>query len=316
VNIEPEFFVDERGHLGARFNVPHGAPIVVKIMADSITDGGSRLVTWIWEYPRSIHAEVMTYRVISRNLASSRAIPTAKLRRRVVEAPVVPVHWGQNQAGMQANTEVEDTASALAWWLRGRDLMAEHHAEGERLGLHKQVVNRIIEPWMQAVGVISMTDHANMFHQRKHKDAEPNFQVIATLAWELFHNHLPEYLAPGGWHIPFVGDVLTASGIDELLKISTGRCARVSYLTHEGTRDLSEDVALHDKLVGTFDGGDPGHFSPFEHPAKAMGGRQRYGNFEGWKQYRKFFTKEAGPNTDDRCNRCGCWEGRHAKGCV
>lgn len=257
-----DLYIDENGFLCAKCEIPFGAPIVVKIVLDSITEGGSRLVTWIWEYPRKIHAEVMTHRVLSRNLASSRAIPATKLRKRVQEMPVVPVHWGQNQKGMQATQEVTNVDEARRWWLRGRDLMAAHHAEGEALGLHKQIVNRIIEPWMQAVGLISATDHANLFHLRKHPDAEPNFQVIATLAWELFHNHMPEFLAPGGWHIPFIqsADIQRANQTEELLALSVGRCARISYLTHDGKRDPNEDIELHNKLAKTASlGAEPMH---------------------------------------------------------
>lgn len=299
--------------------IPGGAPIVVRILADSITTEGSRLVTWIWEYPRMIHAEIMTHRVLSRNLSSSRAIPAKRLRERVLAAPVIPVHWGQNQAGMQASAEIADTQAAYAWWIRGRDLMAKHHAEGEAIGLHKQIVNRVIEPWMQAAAVVSATDHANLFHLRKHKDAEPNFQVIAELAWELFHNHMPTYIAPGGWHLPFVRgeDLEQAISTEELLKVSVGRCARVSYLTHDGVRDRAEDIALHDRLANTATlGADPMHASPFEHQAQAFGNRERFANFEGWRQYRKKFKHEAGPSTEQRCSACGCWGGRHVKGCV
>jgi hypothetical protein len=306
--------------------IPGGAPIVVKIVADSITYDGSRLVTWCWEYQRIIHAEIMTHRALSRNAASSRAIPAKKLRQRVLDAPAMPVHWGQNQAGMQASTEVADVDAARQWWLEGRNMMAAHHERGEALGLHKQIVNRVIEPWMTIAVVVSMTDHANLFHLRKHKDAEPNFQVIATLAWELFHNHMPTYLPSGEWHLPYItpedhAEVRTKTDaafiVDDLKKISTGRCARVSYLTHEGKRDIAEDIALHDKLANTASlGADPMHASPFEHPAKAVGGRQRFGNFEGWMQYRKFFKHENGPDTTVRCDACGCWGGRHVNGCV
>jgi hypothetical protein len=301
--------------------------IEVKILQDSITDGGSRLVTWEWTYPRMIHAEIMTHRALSRNSASSRAIPTRKLRERTLTNPAMHVHWGKNQAGMQASTEIDDTTAAREWWLRGLDLMAEHHTEGECLGLHKQIVNRVIEPWMMITVIVSMTDHANLFHLRRHKDAEPSFQIIASKAWDLFHENTPRYCMPGQWHLPMIDEddrrECFAHGnpdgvaVDLLKKISVGRCARVSYLTHDGRRDLEEDIELHDKLARTASmGADPMHASPFEHVAVAVGGRQRIGNFEGWKQYRKLFAHENGPSTDDRCERCGCWDGRHTSGCA
>ncbi len=306
--------------LAAKVENGDGAPIVVKIVKDSITDGGSRLVTWCWEYWRGIHEEVMTHRVLSRNSASSRAIPTSKMREWVTGKPFIPFYWGQNQKGMQAGSEIEDVETARRWWIDGLDMIAAHHAKGEALGLHKQIVNRVIQPWMMIAVIVSSTDHANLFHLRKHMMAEPHFQCIATLAWELFHNHMPTYLPPGHWHLPYIDTTDQTAGISSVVvakKISTGRCARVSYLTHEGKRDPYEDVRLHDQLANTATlGADPMHASPFEHPAMAVGRRERHGNFEGWKQYRKFFVHEAGPDTRDRCLACGCWGGRHVLGCI
>ena len=291
--------------------------INVNLLANSITDDGSRLVTWEWTYPRAIHAEIMTHRALSRNSASSRAIPASKLRARTLESPFVPIHWGANQKGMQASSEISDTEEAERWWRRGLELMAGHHEAGERLGLHKQIVNRVIEPWMLITVIVSATDHANLFHLRRHGAAEPHFQRLASLCWEQFHENMPTYVRPGFWHLPMTDAAdRDSTGQLELRKISVGRCARVSYLTHAGRRDPVEDIRLHDDLANTASlGADPMHASPFEHVAVAVGGRQRIGNFEGWKQYRKFFPHENGPDTSTRCDRCGCWEDRHVTGC-
>jgi len=309
------YFVDDNGFAVGQIEIPGGAPIVVKIVKDSITEGGSRLVTWCWEYPRMIHAEIMTHRVLSRNSASSRAIPASKLRQRVIDAPAMPVYWGQNQKGMQSGDEIVDLEAARSWWLRGSAWMLKHNLEGEALGLHKQIINRDIEPWMVIAVVVSTTDHANLFHQRKHHAAEPHFQCIANLAWELFHNHMPTYVEPGGWHLPYTDGDPMFDILDITKKISTARCARVSYLTHEGKRDPVEDIRLHDDLASTLNADEPGHFSPFEHPAMAIGKRERHANFEGWKSYRQFFPRQAGPDTSDRCDTCGCWAGNHVLGC-
>lgn len=291
--------------------------ISAKILADSITDGGSRLVTWEWTYPRMIHAEIMTHRVISRNAASSRAIPAAKLRRNILDAPATHVSWGANQKGMQASAEVADPAVALAWWLRGRDAMAAHHEEGEALGLHKQVVNRVIEPWMHITVISSMTSHANLFHLRRHADAEPNFRLLAALAWEAFNDNLPTYVEPGDWHLPMIdAEDRAVLSLDDLRKVSVGRCARVSYLTHDGRRDHAEDIALHDRLAATACNDEtPMHASPLEHVAVAVGGRERHANFEGWRQYRALFAREAGPDTSTLCGRCGMWGDKHTRAC-
>ncbi len=320
------------------------AEITARILQDSITEGGSRLTTWELTYPRFVHAEFMTHRALSRNSASSRAIPAAKLRQRVLDLTATPVHWGANQKGMQAHGEIEDTATAENWWLRGRDLMVQHHEEGERLGLHKQIVNRVIEPWMMITVICSFTDGANFFSLRDHGAAEHNIARLALLMRDLYFDTLPAELPLGAWHMPLLreddhvearklapNDYATfldgneddifqkhdeATTLEVLKKVSTGRCARVSYLTHDGRRDLLEDIKLHDQLAATATlGADPMHASPFEHVAVAVGNRERHGNFEGWKQYRKFFPKENGPDTSVRCTRCGRWGGLHVRGC-
>ncbi len=292
--------------------------VSAKIIADSINVAGSRLVTWELTYPRQIHGELLTHGMIRRNSASSRAIPAKKLRERTLAEPAMPAVWGANEKGMQASTEVEDQITAGNWWLRAMKSAAEFHAEGEQLGLHKQIVNRVIEPWMLITVIATATDWANFFYLRKHHAAEPNFQRLAAIMWELFHCSLPEQLSPGEWHLPFIGtqDRAWAESTDDLKKISTGRCARVSYLTHDGKRDPDEDITLHDRLLGSLTDPDSRfHASPFEHPCMALDSRERIGPYEGWKQYRKLFNHEAGPNTDDRCLRCGCWSGSHVFSC-
>lgn len=287
----------------------------VRILADSIIEG-SRLTTWELTYARYIHSEVMTHRVFSRNAASSRAIPASKLRERVINDPAVPVSWGANQKGMQATSEVNDVQQARAWWAEGLDMLIKHHEKGEALGLHKQVVNRYIEPGMQITIILSGTDFANFFHLRNHKDAEPNFQALAREMWEQYHDNTPEYMELGEWHLPLVTeDEKKTIQLSDLRKISTGRCARVSYLTHDGKRDIQADIDLHDRLLGGLESGDPGHMSPFEHIAVAVGNRERHANFEGWRQYRAMFAKENGPSTAEKCERCGIWTGGHTTGC-
>ena len=292
------------------------APITVKIVQDSINESGDRLITWCWEYWRGIHEEVMTHRDLSRNSASSRAIPAKRMREWVTGRPAVPFDWGKNQKGMQSADEQIDPDVGREWWMRGLEMMAKHHAEGEALGLHKQTVNRVIQPWMMIAVVVSSTQHANLFHLRKHGAAEPHFQVLATLAWELFHSHRPTVMRSGDWHLPYVDLYECGSGIESAKKISAGRCARVSYLTHEGKRDPAEDIALHDRLANTASlGADPMHASPFEHQATPTPG-ERHGNFTGWRQYRKYFPNENGPDTSGKCIRCGCWGGRHVINCT
>lgn len=272
-----------------------------RILADSLAPCGKRLTTWELCYPRMVHAELMTHRAFSRNSASSRAIPAAKLRERVVTDPAMPVYWGANQKGMQATSEIEDVEAAKQWWLDGMRMMAAHHELGEKMGIHKQIVNRIIEPWMFITVIVSATDYYNWFHLRDHHQAQPEIAEIAGKMWPLYQDSMPELLGEGEWHLPLVtfddevqlrGEFDPEEATRRLKKISVGRCARVSYLTHDGRRDLSEDIRLHDQLASTADSEDPGHFSPFEHVASALNEPTPSGNFQGWFQYRKEFKNE------------------------
>lgn len=302
----------------------------VEIVLDSVAPSGARLTTFALTYPRFVHAELMTHRIFSRNSASSQAIPSEKMRKLIKEHPALPVWWGKNQSGMQAREELSEVAPAMSaadWgtamaidtysprkqaltlWLEARDLMIQYSARLAKIGLHKQLCNRLTEPWMPITVLVSATSFANWFHLRDHKDAQPEIQVIATEMHYRYIESKPIARGIGDWHMPYIRAEDTEYACDTapkdvsmyaltmmtLKKISVGRCARVSYLTHDGVRDPIEDVRLHDKLLTTASSEDPGHFSPFEHVAQAMDASIPCGNFVGWRQYRKQFLNEAGP---------------------
>lgn len=285
----------------------------VEILLDSISPAGRRLTTWELTYPRMVHAELMTHRLFSRNSASSRAIPNEKLRQRVKDDPALPVWWGKNQSGMQAREElpfangIYPLAGDLAktGWLRARDLMLEASENLAKIGLHKQLCNRLIEPWMFITVIVSATSFDNWFHLRDHKDAQPEIAWVAREMHKLYRESEPQQLSVGEWHMPLVFDEdrqalhtreqldPAVSAIETLKAVATGRVARVSYLTHDGRRDLNEDVALHDRLLAGAVTGDPMHMSPFEHVAQCLADpNEPSGNFRGWKQYRKTIKGE------------------------
>ena len=80
--------------------------IKAKVICDSISPSGVRLTTLELQYHRFVHSEMMTHRMLSRNASSSRAIPVEKMLKQVAENPAMPIHWGKNQAGMQAREEL------------------------------------------------------------------------------------------------------------------------------------------------------------------------------------------------------------------
>ena len=154
-----------------------------RVLLDSESPAGVRLTTMEVRYPRFIHSELMTHRVFSRNAASSRAIPIRKMIDAVREEPALPLWWGRNQPGMQADAEIDAPTRALAeaeWRRALQDALA--HAErlaSAEINLHKQLVNRILEPFAWITVILTATEWANFFTQRTHDDAQPELRHIA-----------------------------------------------------------------------------------------------------------------------------------------
>ncbi len=257
-----------------------------EIIADSHNLTGDRLTTFVLTYHRMIHSEFMTHRMLSKNSSSSRAIPVEKMIKLVESQEVYPLHWGKNQKGMSAQievTEAEMQAAAVVW--KEARLDAIHHARRLiDIGIHKQVVNRLLEPFSTITVICSGTEYQNFFEQRCHPDAQPEIQALANKMKSAYDASQPQQLAQGQWHLPLIKaeDIDEVSDIHELIKVAVGRCARVSYLNHDGVRNLADDVKLHDRLLAS----KPAHLSPFEHVAMALPNSEKRANFTGFQAYR------------------------------
>lgn len=265
---------------------------VTNIIADSINPNGNRVTTFLLTYPRFIHSELMTHRSFSRNAASSRAIPIDKIIEQVRTNPAMPIRWGKNGKGMQDHgvfTDSTETASCEAQWKEAANRAIESAMALKNLGLHKQIVNRVLEPFMWMTTLVTATQWENFFSLRVHKDAQPEFQHLSHLILKTYLGSQPVKKEWGEWHIPF-GDRLENVDNAVRLKIATARAARTSYLTIEGPSAPEKDIALHDILAQN------GHWSPFEHACQA-GAEKAIGNFVGWSQYRHFF-----PNENRKCD--------------
>lgn len=269
-----------------------------KILKDSITNDGARLTTFEVTIPRIVLAEFNTHRMLSRNSASSRAIPVAKRIQTVKEDPFIPEAFGRNKKGMQAGGLLDEDANAKAraLWLDGRD-EAIRIAEGlASLEVHKQLANRVLEPYLWHTIVVSATEWDNWDALRCHEAAQPEIRKPAETMRELRLSNVPKVLRFGQWHLPYVEDdeadeLLRVNGFssNELAYISAGRCARVSVKTFDGTTDPRADLDLAIRLRSA------GHMSPLEHPAQAYAlehAHEFMGNFRGWKQLRKTVRNE------------------------
>lgn len=269
----------------------------------------SELMTMELTYPRIIHSEFMTHRAFSRNAASSRAIPVEKMIKAVEEHPFVPIHWGAAQKGMQAYEEVNVKNKALCKfdWLGAAENAIVSARTLLSQGLHKQIANRLLEPWMwiTVIATGNRSSWSNFFHLRCAADAEPHIQNIANQAKDAYLNSTPKVLRHRDSHLPLLSSSELSNpnySPTDLKKISVGRCARVSYLTHDGVRDCSKDIELHDRLLSA------GHWSPFEHVATVGitpdGSNKRYGNLGiPWVQYRKQFPTECVTDYLDNAER-------------
>lgn len=263
--------------------------IQAKIIEDSINRQGKRLTTFVLRYPRFVHAELLTHRQFSRNASSSRAIPAKKLINQAINDIAWPVHWGKNQPGMQARQELSKWRIFLIkkLWKMAAFLMVCFAHFLNKLALHKQVVNRILEPFTHISTIVTATEFDNFFALRTHPDAQPEIKVLAELMLVEYNNSKPKLILQGEWHLPFVSSLERHTlDLETQLKCSVARCARVSYLNHEGKLDINKDIGLHDDLYRD------GHVSPFEHQATPLGWVAASGNFVGWKQYRKTLANE------------------------
>jgi thymidylate synthase ThyX len=275
--------------------------ISAEIIADSVGPAGIRLVTMQLRYPRFIHAEFMTHRVFSRNASSSRAIPTKRLIEDVNENPARPSSWGANQKGMQAGRELTgiEAQRAESLWNFAKNCAVQVARGFDTAGVHKQAVNRILEPFAHINVVVSSTQWDNFFELRMHPDAQPEIQELATRMHEAMSASRPQLLEPGVWHLPYIYDEEhNEADTTQLIKASVARCARVSYKTHEGLpSSIGKDLELYERLVGSV----PMHASPAEHQATPdflrmsihspqpfwSAGPEMHGNFNGWVQLRK-----------------------------
>jgi hypothetical protein len=266
--------------------------ISAKVIADSVSPGGKRITTLVLTYPRFIHSEVMTHRVLSRNAASSRAIPVKKMMAQVRKDPSHPVYWGKNQAGMQAREALSGLhlKAAVFVWNTARWPALFFVWLFTKIGLHKQIANRILEPWMWMQSVVTATEWENFYNLRDHEDAQPEFRALVLEMKAAVTASTPQLLSPGMWHLPFISEdefKKSAFSIDALIRFSVARCARVSFLNHEGKIDYEKDRNLHDDLRKS------GHMSPFEHVATPLEDpNERSGNLVGWLQYRKTLPNE------------------------
>lgn len=293
--------------------------ISAKIVADSINKIGDRITTMEVVFPRFILAEFNTHRLFSRNSASSRAIPFKKMVEMVKNNPFIPIAWQKDHSGMQGTQYFEGWRHKVLTlaWKAGAKTAVFSATKLHKLGLTKQLCNRLLEPFMYHKVLVTFTESENFFNLRcpQYQDLE-NINIyfkskkdlinkypmeefvenFTDLDWlkinkgqgeihimdlaekmlDAMNDSTPKELKAGEWHIPY-GENIDVNGLDDIeipleqiqdfkCKIAIARSARLSYQTlgDDPKIDYLADLKLFDILRKS------GHFSPFEHVARAM----------------------------------------------
>lgn len=263
--------------------------ITAKVVAHSACENllTPEIVTLQLRYARFIHAEFMTHRLFSRNASSSRAVPIERMIQDVIDDPAMPVAWGSNKPGMQAGAEIAPCQinGVKEVWLEARDNAVDSARGLASSGLHKQIVNRILEPFAHISVIVTATEWSNFFELRCHEAADPTMRALAEAVRDAIRASKPRLLQPDELHVPYVTDDERAAFHSKIAAmISAARCARVSYLNHDGSQpDHQKDIDLAERLLASK------HMSPFEHQARpALWGTSLNGNLgSGWKQFRR-----------------------------
>lgn len=290
------------------------------ILASRGANGAPPIYTLRLRYPRIIHAEAETHRImsihgtvvevyepglgimsdqdLSRNARSSRAVPVKTMLNEVRNTPFIPWHWGKNQKGMQAGEECNEPVLIPDWddvnfhgkphvrqynreeaWLQARDKAVDVATAMMNAGYHKQIVNRLLEPFSWIDAIITSTEWANFLWLRDHGDAEPHLQDLARLVKQAIDGAEVQVLEEGQWHLPYVNqsDYLHMAQLvntgampqgqnatSMALKLSAARCARISYAPFDGDASYERELQRYEQLMGS----DRLHASPVEHQAQ------------------------------------------------
>ena len=226
----------------------------------------------------------------SRNASSSRAIPISTMLKQVWFDPAGPIFWGANQAGMKARVELTGWKKWVAqkfWYGSGKLMCGIVWTINKLVSPHKQVFNRLLEPWQYISVIVTGTEWKNFLELRDHPDAQPEIRELAILIRDAMAMSNPE---TNKYHLPYISECDTEMfDMDKCMKLSAARCARVSYLTHDGKLpDPDKDIALFNSLVNTI----PPHASPIEHQAIAVEDTGFIKNIRGWKSFRKILEEK------------------------
>ena len=257
--------------------------ITAKVVCDSISEQGHRITTFELEYNRYIHGELLTNRMFSRNCSSSRAIPIKKMIEYTQNNMAMPLYYGSAKSGMQAGEELESTWLPKLLWKSGFFMCKNIVKAMDKLKLHKQIPNRLLESWQMIKVVVTATDFDNFFNLRIEGAAQPEIAMLAHKMYQAREDSKPKLLKEGQYHLPYVetyeledvernqsnndqyyfsqDDASKELTLGEAIRMSAASCAAQSYRTESMTLKKANkifDMLIKDKTL---------HASPFENIA-------------------------------------------------
>lgn len=281
--------------------------ISAKVIEDTLNvPANVRITTYECVVPKWLIAEINTHRMLARNSASSRAVPTKTIIERVKSDPYIPLEWRYRnpEGGMQAGELMseEDAEKALDDWLFARDAVLEFVEDLEGIKTAKEHVNRLMEPWMWTTVVMTATEWDNYFQLRgPDGGAQPEFKALVAAQIEARKESYPRRVfgmegyherETDLWHLPYItADERFQYRPEILPRLSAARCARVSYFRQGEQQSIQKELERCDSLI------ENGHWSPLEMPCRIDPDGGWYGPFRGWKPFRKFFGGESGSET-------------------
>ena len=257
--------------------------ISAKVIADSIAKKGKRITTFELEYNRFIHSEMMTHGALVKNSSSSRAIPIGKMIEQIKLNPSTPIYWGKTQSGMQAKEELtySELKRVKELWEVAKDNAMTRATQMSLNECHKQIANRVTEPFQMIKVVCTATDFDNFFNLRIHPDAQPEILMLAYLMYKAMQQSTPISLNQGEWHLPYIERERNNGALEyfiyeendigyfgkkyipleQAIKISSSCTAQTSYRKNDASVEKADKI--HDMLIKA----DVLHASPFAHLA-------------------------------------------------
>ena len=275
--------------------IQHESGISAECIAASACNNNPPIYTIVTRSPKYLDAEFCKHRMLSSNSSSSRAIPVEKIIQQIDDEPWVPTDWRKAQKGMQGDEPLlhAPRRDAEETWRMARHDAISAAKKLVKLGVHKQHVNRLLEPWMFQHKVVTGTEWDNFFALRCHPAADPAMQALANCIKEAIEKAEPVDRSDGSWHLPFITDEERKTYPDSSnLMVSAARVARISYANHgTGKVDREADIVLSESLRSQK------HLTPFEAQARNLlssdrdcyfrDGAHWSANFRGWHQFRK-----------------------------